>query len=348
VPSAAEPARPAPFVSVLIPVRNEAPFIEANIAAALAQDYPDGRFEVIVADGASTDGTRAVVESMAAREPRLRLVDNPGRIVSTGLNRALAIARGDVIVRLDGHCEYPPDYVARVVAVRARTGASNAGGVLEPIGSSYVQRAIRAALSSRVGVGGAALRAQSASGDVREVDAVHGGCWEKETLRRAGPFDEAMVRNQDDEMSFRLRRAGGRVVQACDVRVRYVVRDRWRNLFLQFAQYGYWKVRLVKRYPAQASLRHGMPALLVLALGAGLLAAPFSAAAAAAWGVLAALYLAGIAAASAAVTLPASPALWPGAALALILIQFGYGLGFLAGLLNVRAGSNGLFARLNR
>ena len=142
--SPAEPAprSPAPFVSVLIPVRNEAPYIGANLAAALRQDYPSHCFEVIVADGRSTDGTRPIVESIAASEPRLRLVDNPDRIVAAGLNRALAVARGNVIVRLDGHCEYPADYLRRVVELRAATGAANAGGVLEPIGTTYVQRAI--------------------------------------------------------------------------------------------------------------------------------------------------------------------------------------------------------------
>jgi succinoglycan biosynthesis protein ExoA len=338
-----------PFVSIVIPVRNEAPFIAANLAAALAQDYPRDRFEVLVADGRSTDGTARIVESLAAAEPRLRLVDNPGRIVAAGLNRALALARGDVIIRLDGHCEYPPDYVRRVVELRERTGAANAGGVLEPIGASYVQRAICAALSSRVGVGGAALRAQAASGEVREVDAVHGGCWLAETLRRAGHFDEDMVRNQDDEMSFRLRRAGGRVVQGSDLRVRYVVRDRWRKLFLQFAQYGYWKVRLVRRYPMQASLRHGLPALFVLVWTAGLCATPFSGRAALAFAALSAAYLAGIAVAAAAVTFRSSVRLWPGAALALVLIHFGYGSGFLAGLLNASPGrGEGFFSRLNR
>ena len=339
----------APFVSILLPVRDEAPFIGANLAAALAQDYPRERFEVIVADGRSTDGTPAIVESMAASEPRLRCVDNPGRIVASGLNRALAVARGDVIVRLDGHCEYPADYVRRLVALREETGAANAGGVLEPVGASYVQRSICAALATRVGVGGAALLARASSGDVRDVDAVHGGCWTARTLKDAGPFDESMVRNQDDEMSFRLRRSGGRVVQASDLRVRYVVRDRFGKLFLQFAQYGYWKVRLVRRYPRQASLRHGMPALFVFLWTALLAAAPFGRPAALAFAVLSAAYLAAVAAAAAAVTLRTSPALGPGATLALVLIHFGYGVGFLAGLVSESTGPReGFFSRVNR
>ncbi len=323
--------REAAFVSVLIPVRNEALYIRDNLSAALRQDYPDDRFEVIVADGRSTDQTRQIVESMQRTSPRLRLVDNPDRTVAAGLNRALAAARGDLIVRLDGHCEYPPDYLRRVVALRDRTGAANAGGVLQPIGSSYVQRAICAALSSRVAIGGAALRAREGSDEVREVDAVHGGCWRRETLAEAGPFAEEMVRNQDDEMSFRLRRRGGRIVQAASIRVRYVVRDRWRKLFFQFAQYGYWKVRLVARYPRQASVRHLAPATLVLLLLLGSVAGLFDPTAAAAVAALAAAYLAGIGAAAAATRAPWR--LWPGVAAAMALMHVGYGCGFLAALL---------------
>ncbi|MEX1245593.1 MAG: glycosyltransferase family 2 protein [Thermoanaerobaculia bacterium] len=321
-----------PFVSVVMPIRNEAPYIATNLADVLAQDYPRDRFEVLVADGMSTDGTREIVESLAAGEPRLRVVENPGRIVASGLNRAIAEARGEVIVRLDGHCEYPGDYLSRIVAVRAATGAANAGGVLVPVGESFVQKSICGAFASRVGIGGAALRAQDAAAGVRDVDAVHGGCWLRETLREAGPFSEEMVRNQDDEMSFRLRRRGGRIVQAPSIRVRYVVRDRWSLLFRQFAQYGYWKVRLVRRYPRQSSLRHLMPAVLVVLLVAGFFASPFSRWAAAGFLIFGSAYLAAIALAALAASLSLATRLWPGVVLALITMHIGYGSGFLAGL----------------
>jgi succinoglycan biosynthesis protein ExoA len=107
-----------PFVSVIMPVRNEAPYIERALEAVLAQDYPPGQLEVIVADGESSDGTCEIVRAVASKHASIRLVGNPGRFVSSGLNRALSEARGQVIVRLDGHGEYPPDYVRRVVALR--------------------------------------------------------------------------------------------------------------------------------------------------------------------------------------------------------------------------------------
>ncbi len=324
----------APFVSVVMPIRNEAPYIASNLRAILSQAYPADRFEVLVADGMSTDGTREVVESLAARDPRLRFLDNPGKIVSSGLNRAIAQARGEVIVRVDGHCEYPADYLARMVSLQAETGAASLGGVLEPVGTSPVQRAICAAFASRVGIGGAALRAQDEAAGPREVDAVHGGCWRIETLRQVGPFSEEMIRNQDDEMSFRIRRAGGRIVQVPSIRVRYVVRDSWRKLFRQFLQYGFWKVRLVRRYPRQSSLRHLMPAALVALLAAGVCASLVSREAAAAFGIFVAAYLAAIGLAAAAAARRSCPSLWPGVAFALIVIHLGYGSGFLAGLVD--------------
>lgn len=353
-PPSSEAARTRgwPFVTVIMPVRNEAAHVEATLGFALAQDYPADRFEVIVADGCSTDGTREIVDRLAAANPSLRIIDNPGRIVSSGLNRALAEARGDVVVRLDGHGEYPPDYVRRVVALREETGAANAGGVLVPIGTSYVQRSICAVLSAPVGVGGAAMRARAPAEDVREVDAVNGGCWLVETLRSAGGFSEEMVRNQDDELSFRLRKAGGRVVQSWSIRFRYVVRDRWGRLFRQYLQYGFWKVRVVRLYPRQASLRHLMPALLVAGLLAGAAAAPFSRVAALGALAAAAAYLVAVCAAGLAAALRwRDLALWPGASLAFLAMHIGYGCGFLAGLPALLSRSSRVdawFSRLSR
>ncbi|MDB6021899.1 MAG: glycosyl transferase, partial [Pedosphaera sp.] len=155
-----------PFVSVIMPVFNEEKFIAGSLAAVLEQDYPPDKLEVIVADGMSTDGTREIVKSVQRAHPTVRLIPNPGRIVSCGLNCAIASARGTVIVRFDGHCEYPPDYVRRVVDLRRRTGAVNAGGVLVPMGTGYVQQAIAAAYYSPVGLGGAALRGSSLSFEI--------------------------------------------------------------------------------------------------------------------------------------------------------------------------------------
>ena len=317
------------MISVVIPAFNEEHFIERCLEGALAQDFPADQMEIIVADGMSTDRTRELV----AKFPKVRLVDNPGRIVSTGLNRALAEARGEVIVRLDGHCEYPSDYVRRVVELRERLNADSVGGVLVPVATSYVQRAIAAAYASPVGLGSTGLKATVAADVVREVDTVHGGCWRRERLLAVGGFDEKMVRNQDDELSFRLRHTGGKIFQSLSIQVQYHVRNSYRKLFRQFLQYGYWKVRVVRKHPGQASMRHFVPAAFVLALLVGAVIAPWWAA-----GLLG-VYLLAVAGASLAQDIK----LWPGLVWAIVLMHIGYGVGFLLGWL-----PGSMFERVSR
>ncbi|MCG3148781.1 MAG: hypothetical protein PCFJNLEI_02228 [Verrucomicrobiae bacterium] len=322
------------MISVVIAIFNEEHFIERCLAGVLAQDYPAEQMEIIVADGMSTDRTRELV----AKYPRVRLIDNPGRIVSTGLNRAVAAARGEIIVRLDGHCEYPRDYVRRVVALREELNADSVGGVLAPVANGYVQRAVAAAYASPVGLGSAGLKAEASADVVREVDTVHGGCWRRERLLAVGGFDEEMVRNQDDELSFRLRHSGGKIFQSLGIPVRYHVRNSYRKLFWQFAQYGYWKVRVVRKHPRQASVRHFVPAAFVLTVGAGLVVAPFSSVGR--WGLIAVVgfYLVAVAAVSLAQVWRTEKKLWPGLVMAVALIHLGYGGGFLLGWLRTAVG----------
>lgn len=328
-----------PTVSVIMPVYNEEPFLAHSLRAVLEQKYPADRLEVIVADGRSTDRSRMIVESFQKEHPNIRLIDNPDRIVSTGLNRAIEAARGELIVRLDGHCEYPQEYVKQVVELLEQTGADDAGGVLVPLGDrSYVSQAVAAAYYSPVGIGGA-LKGHADSEKVVEVDTVHGGCWLRERLLALGGFDSEMVRNQDDELSFRLRKAGGRIVRSSGIRVKYWVRNSFRKLFLQFAQYGYWKVRVLQKHPRQSSLRHVVPSVFVLALLiSGALAPMFRVAlwvfVALAGGYILAMAMAGLREAA-----NTELRLWPGIAWAIPVMHFGYGVGFLLGWLRWLVGA---------
>lgn len=256
-----------PLVSVLVPCRNERALIEQAVRSVLAMRVEGGAIEVIVADGNSDDGTRDVLDRLVREFPsRLRVVDNPEKIVSTGLNRAIAVSRGSIIIRCDAHTRYAPDYVARCVEVLRRTGADNVGGPWRAVGSGLVGRAIAAAFKSPFATGGAASHDNSYEGP---VDTVYLGCCPRETFERFGGFDEDLVRNQDDELNLRIVRGGGVVWQSPAIRSEYQCRSELRKLLRQYYQYGYWKVFVIKKHRRPASWRHIAPlgaAVVVLTL----------------------------------------------------------------------------------
>ncbi len=251
----------SPFVSVVMPVRDEAAFISRSLEAVLAQDYPSERMEVIVADGLSTDGTREIVESFQIRHPALKLISNPGKIVPTGLNRAIARSRGEVIVRVDGHCEIANDYVRRCVEHLLNDDVDGIGGPLETIGETPLARVIAIAMSSAFGVGGAAFR--TTANKTMLTDTVAFPAYTRAIVERAGPFDEELVRNQDDEYNYRLRKMGARILLAADVRCRYYSRSSLSSLGRQYFQYGYWKVRVLQKHSGQMQPRQFVPPLFV-------------------------------------------------------------------------------------
>ena len=183
--------------------------------------------------------TSKILRTAASRELRLKVIDNPGRIVSIGLNAAIRAARGQIIIRMDAHTAYAPDYVARCLEVLEKTGADNVGGPWLATGDGYVGRAIAAAFQSSFAVGGARGHDANYEGP---VDTVYLGCWSKETFERFGYFDEELVRNQDDEHNLRITRGGGKVYQSPKIKSWYRLRGTLAALFKQYMQYGYWKV----------------------------------------------------------------------------------------------------------
>lgn len=249
------------MVSVVVPCRNEKDHIEGVVQSILAQEQPPGGFEVIVADGMSDDGTRAILNRVAASEPRLKIVDNPRQIVSTGLNAAICAVRGEVILRMDAHTSYAPDYIRQCIEVLRETAADNVGGPWVAKGDGLVSRAIAAAFQSRFAAGGATGHDPTYEG---AVDLVYLGCWRREVCDRIGLFDEELVRNQDDEFNFRLKLAGGKIWQSPRIKSWYKPRGSLGALFQQYMQYGYWKVRVIQKHRMPASPRYLVPGIFVL------------------------------------------------------------------------------------
>jgi succinoglycan biosynthesis protein ExoA len=218
--------RMRPFVSVIIPCRNEQRFLGQCLDSILGSDYPAGRMEVIIADGSSNDGTREVIARYLGRDARVRWVDNPEKTTPVALNRALDAARGEIIARIDAHAEMAPDYLSRCVESLERTGADNVGGVRRELAQDQGPFAgpIIAALTHPFGVGNAHYRFDASK--PRWVDTVFGGCWRRETFSRIGKFNERLPRTQDLEFNQRLRRAGGKILLVPELVTYYYTRSR--------------------------------------------------------------------------------------------------------------------------
>lgn len=338
-------------VSVIVPCRNERRYIEGFCAGVLAQQLPAGwRLQLVIADGESDDGTRELLQQLAARDMRIAWIANPARIVSPGLNAALKVAEGEIIVRMDVHTDYAPDYIAQCLALHAETGADNVGGpwhAVPDVGAGAMQHAVAAAFQSRWVAGGASSRRLDFDG---WVDTVYLGSWPRKTFERFGGFDEQLVRNQDDEHNLRIVKGGGRVWQSSRIRSTYRPRARLAQVFRQYLQYGYWKPYVMKKHGQAASLRHLVPSVFVAALA--LLAIPVLFGLA--WPLMALLVLYG--GAVLAMTLavwqqqgsPVSVALRIPAVI--VAYHLGYGIGSLAGWWDVLRGATGRarFATLTR
>jgi succinoglycan biosynthesis protein ExoA len=264
------PGPDVPFVTVIIPVRNEEGFIGRCLQAVAAQDYPHDRFETIVLDGGSTDGTEHEVE-LTAQNAGLTVfyAPNPKHTAAAGFNLGLTLAHGDVIVRLDGHSRANKDFLSASVRVLLSTGADAVGGPIETRGHGEVGRAIALAMSSPFGIGNTAFR--DANAGLQETDSVPYGAYRRDVFERVGNLAEDIDRGEDDEFNYRLRDAGGRIVLSPEIRSTYYCRETLQDLATQYWNYGLAKAAVLQRHPKRLSPRHLIPSALVLAIGGGFL-----------------------------------------------------------------------------
>jgi glycosyltransferase involved in cell wall biosynthesis len=253
-------------VTVILPCRNEASRISACLDSILASAHPPEQLEILVVDGMSDDGTRKVISDYAVKYPRVHLLDNPQRIVPTALNIGIRAAAGDVIVRMDGHNIYPPEYIPRLVGALLEGDADNVGGCLVtlPADGSPVAQAIAIAMGHPFGVGNAHFRIGARK--PRDTDTVPFGCYRRSLFARIGMFDEELVRNQDDEFNHRIIRNGGRVRLIPDVVCYYYARGSLRKAARMFFQYGVFKPLVARKVGRFMTLRQLVPALFVASL----------------------------------------------------------------------------------
>ena len=326
-----EPAINPPFISLLLPIRNEEVYIPACLNSLRAQDYPANQIEILVADGMSTDNTRQIVTDWMQQDRRVRIYDNPQQIVPTGLNLLIPQAKGDILIRVDGHCVLASDYVSKCVRHLLNGGVDGVGGPMHSIGQDFISQATAIAMSSKFGVGNSSFRTET--GQTKLADTVPFPAYTREIIEKVGLYDEELVRNQDDEYNYRIRKAGGKILLAEDVHSDYFSRGSLAKLWKQYFQYGFWKVRVFQKHPKQMSPRQFVPPLLVLAL---LSAAVLAFAVAWGWYALVGLFGVYVFACLAAAFFYGKGQktgvvlLLP---LAYTIIHTSYGLGFLLGLL---------------
>ena len=315
------------FVSIIMPVRNETDFIERAIKSILNQDWPCEQIEILVVDGMSNDGTREIVEKLSQEDSRIRMLDNPRRIVPTAMNIGLRAARGDLFIRVDGHAEVAPDFVKESVkCLHGHPDAWVAGGCVETVANNYMGRVIASAMRSPIGVGNSRFRLGDYEG---WVDTLAFGAHHKWIVDKIGYFDEELVRNQDDEFNLRIIMAGGKIWMSKSIKSKYFSRGSPSKLWRQYFQYGFWRIRTLQKHKRPATLRQLIPLLFVLSLLllslAGFLWRPF-------WillGLELVLYGIGLLAGAFDVGRKTGWQYAPLVPLVFVILHFGYGLGSL-------------------
>jgi len=263
----APPADMKPLVSIIVPCYNEEATILHLLEAIRAQTYPRDRLEVLIADGFSKDRTRAVIAGFQAANPDLAIaiIDNPRRTIPSALNQAIRKAAGEIIVRLDAHSAPYPDYVEYCAAALESGKGGNVGGIWEirPGAQTWMAESIAAAAAHPLGVGDAQYRLRPKSG---AVDTVPFGSFRKELVAKVGYFDERLLTNEDYEFNARIRRAGGIVWLDPLIRSTYYARASINQLAQQYWRYGFWKWRMLRRYPRSLRWRQALPPLFVASL----------------------------------------------------------------------------------
>jgi glycosyltransferase involved in cell wall biosynthesis len=324
-----------PSISVVLPVRNEAGHIAECLDSLLQDSYPRERLEILVVDGDSDDATTHVVEEYCKRYSCVQLLRNPSRVVPHAMNIGIRAACGELIVRVDAHAHYGENYLSRLISWMERLPADNVGGVVvtRPASSAAQARAVAVILSHAFGVGNSLFRLATMGAPI-EVDTVPFGCYRREIFERLGGYDEALIRNQDDEFNGRLKNAGGRIFLVPEIRIDYVARESLAKLAVMLYQYGYFKPLVAIKLGRPATWRQlapplfaatslGLPLLYWMLPGVGLL-----------WSLVVGSHSAINLAASARAAYTGGWRLFPYLFGGFLLAHLAYGIGYLRGMVD--------------
>ena len=252
------------FITYIMPIRNESVFIERSINSILNQTFQSFDFEIIIADGMSTDGTRDVVKRLMESIAEIKLIDNPEKTVPTGFNRALSISRGDYIIRIDGHALLARDFLEKCLEQFRITNADCVGGPITNISRDKIGNIVSIALQSKFGVGGISFRERIKYG--KYVGTLAFGAYNRQVFNKIGGYDTDLIRNQDDEFNFRMVQNKLKIWIHPSIQSFYYPKSSIVGLFKQYFQYGFYKIRVFQKRSAIASIRHIIPLIFIIAI----------------------------------------------------------------------------------
>ena len=250
-------------VSVILPIRNEKYFINKTLKSIINQKF-NGDLEIIISDGLSNDGTLDIVKEFQEKYRYIKLIRNNARTVPAGFNRALSLAKGDVIIRVDGHSTLEPDFINNSIKLLSKKNASCVGGPTRHFSNTFIGKNISIAQCSYFGAGGASFRIGVSKG--KYVNTLAFGAYKRAEFLKVGAYDEELIRNQDEEFNYRIVKNGGKIWIDPSIKSIYYVRNSILKLFSQYFYYGFYKVRVIQKIKSIFSFRHLVPAIFVLTL----------------------------------------------------------------------------------
>lgn len=249
------------IVSVIVPLRNEEKYIDKCIQSIFNQDYALKNIEVIFVDGLSQDKTQEIILSYNKIYPQIiKLLKNENKTVPHAMNIGIKNSIGKYIMRLDAHSEYPNDYISKCISTIEKYDVDNVGGLVITKGSGFIGDIFSKVLSSKFGVGNSGFRTNSSSG---YVDTVPFGTFRREVFEKYGFYDERLIRNQDYELNYRIRKNGGSIYLNSDIKLTYYCRNTIHEIIKQSYNNGKWNVFTYKMCPGSMSLRHFVPLIFV-------------------------------------------------------------------------------------
>ena len=252
------------FVSILIPSFNEADYIAQTLNSLLDSSYPKSFYEIIIIDGGSTDGTKAIVSNIIKYNKNIKIFDNPKKIQSAGLNIGIKKSRGSILIRADAHAIYDKEFIYESVKLLMSNNFQNVGPFQKSVGEGILSQSIAMAMNSFFGLGNAKYRLSD--NYIENVKSVWLGAWFKEKLIEINGFDESLKIAEDFDLNYRLRIDGGEIVASNKIKATYIVRKSIKDLFVQFYKYGFWKTKFLLNYPKEIQIRWFAPPVLVISL----------------------------------------------------------------------------------